>query len=318
MTNEFVRLDAIQVAKRLAYINVPATLRRMFQALAQGEAAQPPQLLNPFPNGRGDFISYLGILPPERVFGVKLSPYLKQPQGAVVTAWTLLMSMDDGRPRLLCDSGQLTVERTAGTTALAVDFLAPAGAGILAVIGTGPLGQAHIRHALPLRPWRDVRLYSQNIATLPESRQQALRSPDPRISLHASLAAAVADADVILLCTSSGQAVLDPAMLNKKALITSISTNAALAHEVPPAALPQMDVYCDYRATTPDSAGDMRLARERHGWQPSSIRGDLPELAAGTAALADYNRHVFFRSIGLGLEDVALASALYRQYAATS
>jgi L-arginine dehydrogenase len=26
----------------------------------------------------------------------------------------------------------------------------------------------------------------------------------------------------------------------------------------------------------------------------------------------DYDRHVFFRSIGLGLEDVALANALYQ------
>ncbi|MNW22080.1 hypothetical protein D3C71_2233660 [compost metagenome] len=56
----------------------------------------------------------------------------------------------------------------------------------------------------------------------------------------------------------------------------------------------------------------MRLAREQHDWSPTSIRGDLPELVAGSAPLPAYDRHVFFRSIGLGLEDVAIASDLYR------
>lgn len=312
MKSDVVLFDATQVAKLIGQIDVLSSLRRMFAALAQEKAVQPPQLRNLFPNDQGNFISYLGILAEERVFGAKLSPYIKQPEGALVTAWTLLMSMDDGQPRLLCDAGQLTVERTAGTTALAVELMAPTHATKLAVIGAGRLGQAHIRHVLPLRAWQDIRLHSLDIGSLPEPKQQELRDIDPRISIHADLARAVDDADVIMLCTSAGHTVLDPAILNKPALITSICTNAQLAHEVPPASLLHMDVYCDYRATTPDSAGEMRLAREQHDWSAKSIRGDLPELVAGTAPRPDYSRHAFFRSIGLGLEDVAIANELYQ------
>ncbi len=39
-----------------------------------------------------------------------------------------------------------------------------------------------------------------------------------------------------------------------------------------------MDVYCDYRHTTPGSAGEMLIAAEQHGWSPEAIRGDLAEL----------------------------------------
>ena len=67
-------------------------------------------------------------------------------------------------------------------------------------------------------------------------------------------------------------------MLTKPALITSISTNVANAHEIPPAWLPDMDVYCDYRKTTPASAGEMKLAAQLHDWSPESVLGDLPEL----------------------------------------
>jgi L-arginine dehydrogenase len=80
---------------------------------------------------------------------------------------------------------------------------------------------------------------------------------------------------------------------------------------VPPEALGEMDVYCDYRATTPGSAGEMVLAAERHGWSPEAILGDLPGLVSDSAPRPDYRRPVFFRSIGLGLEDMALANALY-------
>ena len=123
--------------------------------------------------------------------------------------------------------------------------------------------------------------------------------------------AALADAEVILLCTSSAAPVLDPRQLGRATLVTSISTNAPRAHEVPPQALAEMDVYCDYRATTPGSAGEMRIAAEQHGWNVDALRGDLPELLADRAPRPDYRRPVFFRSIGLGLEDVALANALY-------
>ncbi|ERI50014.1 hypothetical protein N878_27055, partial [Pseudomonas sp. EGD-AK9] len=163
-----------------------------------------------------------------------------------------------------------------------------------------------------LRDWQSIRLYSPSLAGKPATAQQELLQLDPRLQLCASQAEACADAEVIMLCTSSAGPVLDPATLEQPALITSISTNAPRAHEVPPASLAQMDVYCDYRATTPASAGEMRLASEQHLWDRALIRGDLAELLDGSAPLPDYRSPVFFRSIGLGLEDVALAQALHQ------
>ncbi|MGE9115758.1 hypothetical protein ACQKHT_26395, partial [Escherichia coli] len=87
-----------------------------------------------------------------------------------------------------------------------------------------------------------------------------------RVVITPSGEAAVEDADVILLCTSSAGPVIDPARLSKPALITSISTNAPRAHEVPPQCLNAMQVFCDYRHTTPGSAGEMLIAAEQHGW----------------------------------------------------
>ncbi len=305
-------VDAAQVRAALPSLDVRGELGRLFASLGRGDAVQPPQTLTQFPKQAGDFITYLGVLAQAGVFGAKLSPYIAGAEGQppVITAWTALMSMKTGQPLMWCDSALLTTERTAGTTALAVDQLAPREAKRLAVIGSGAVALAHIRHVAPLRAWESIRVYSPKLAG-DAARQAELRALDPRASVAQTTEACVQDADVVMLCTSSGKPVLALDALTKPALITSISTNVAQAHEIDPAALPSLDVYCDYRHTTPQSAGEMVLAAREHGWSPESIVGDLAELANDACPRPAYARHAFFRSIGLGLEDMAVAHALY-------
>jgi L-arginine dehydrogenase len=302
-----------QARELLGKVDVPQILRKLFQDLAAGQAVQPAQQLVEFPHAAGDFINYLGVLAEDGVYGVKTSPYIVGEQGPLVTAWTLLMSMQTGQPLLLCNAAELTTARTAATTALAVEALAPLPARRLAIIGSGKVAQAHLHYVKQLRDWQHISLFSPSLGNASAEAIAHLKNLDPRVFIADSCEAAVDDADVILLCTSSAGPVLDPARLSKPALITSISTNAPRAHEVPPHSLNAMQVFCDYRQTTPGAAGDMLIAAEQNGWDPRAIVGDLPELLSEWVQPPTYDRHVFFRSIGLGLEDIALANALWRQ-----
>lgn len=312
MSSSPIVITQPQARDLLAQVDVPQILRKLFRDLAAGKAVQPAQQLVEFPQGAGDFINYLGVLAEDGVYGVKTSPYIVREQGPLVTAWTLLMSMQTGQPLLLCDAGELTTARTAATTAVAIDALAPLNARRLAIIGSGKVAQAHLHYVKGLRDWQSITLYSPGLSTLDPQALAQLKSLDPRLSLVESREAAVHDADVIMLCTSSAGPVIDPATLSKPALITSISTNAPRAHEVPPQSLNDMQAFCDYRLSTPGSAGEMLIAGEQHGWDSNSIVGDLPDLLSEKVQRPDYDRHVFFRSIGLGLEDIALANAIYQ------
>ena len=311
MTNSPHVITQPQAREWLAQVDVPQIMRNLFRDLATGQAVQPAQQLVEFPQGAGDFINYLGVLAKEGVYGVKTSPYIVREQGPLVTAWTLLMSMQTGQPLLLCDAGELTTARTAATTAVAVDALAPLKATRLAIIGSGKVAQAHLRYVKSLRDWQSISLYSPNLSDDVET-VALLKSIEPRLTIVDSREAAIVDAEVIMLCTSSAGPVIDPSSLRKPALITSISTNAPRAHEVPPQSLNDMQVFCDYRLTTPGSAGEMLIAGEQHGWNNDAIVGDLADLLSEKVQRPDYHRHVFFRSIGLGLEDIALANAIYR------
>lgn len=284
---------------------VNSAVRQAFEALGAGRAEQPLQSVMPLDAG-GDVITYPSALHDEGVFCLKVSPYLPQPGGrAVVTAWTLVVSTRTGEPVLLVDSAGLTALRTAATTALAVDLLARPQARRLLVVGAGPLARAHVRHVREVRPFERVQLWSR-------SGVPADVAADLGVEAAADLASAVAAADVVCLCTSAAEPVVDLAAVTAGTLVTSISTNAPLAHEVDPAALAAVEVYCDSAPAALAAAGEMRLAVQRAEWSADDLRGDLPGLLGGNAPAPSGERPVFFRSVGLGIEDAALALLVAR------
>lgn len=282
---------------------VQAAVRRAFEQLAAGRGVQPPQVVTDLPDG-GDVIAYPAVLAEDEVYAVKVSPYLPQPDGpALVTAWTLLMSTRTGQPLLLVDSGALTTERTAATTALAVDLLARPDARSLAVIGLGPVGRAHVRHARAVRQFDEIRVWS------PTATAADLAGLDDDIRLAASAQEATDAANVVLLCTSAAAPVVDVQALTAGTFVASVSTNAPLAHEIDPASLTALDVYADHAPAAFAAAGDLRIAAQQHGFTLDAVRGDLAGLLSGTSPAPSGDRVVFFRSVGLGIEDAAVALA---------
>ncbi|TBA08212.1 ornithine cyclodeaminase family protein [Rhizobium ruizarguesonis] len=306
-------LDETAVIDLLPTIDVVQTMRQLFRALGEDRAVQPPQTLSLLGDARGDFITYPGVLTERSVFGVKLSPYIVTDDRPIVTAWTLLMSSKTGAPLALVDASRLTTERTGATSALAIDYLARPDACRLAIIGSGDVAWAHFRHAYPLRSWREVRLFSPSLAESVDGKGRWLDQP---VEITRSAEDCVRNADVVILATSSAKPVIDAVWLGGDTLVTSISTNAVQAHEVSPAFLNEAQVYCDDRRTTPGSAGEMQLASSQHGWDKASIRGDLAGLATGTCPLPVPGRPIFFRSIGLGLEDIAIVEAILSAHSA--
>lgn len=303
-----------EVLEVLPKVDVFSTVEAMFGALGRNEAVQPKQVQTLFPDNKGDFINYSGVWMSAGVYGLKTSPFIVQPKGYTVTAWTLLMSTQTGEPLLLTDSSRLTLERTAATTAVAVKYLAKENAKHLAVIGSGAQALAHIRYVSGLRKWESIRVWSLNSHELSEDKKEAfLQAGNGLVEFAGTKTEALEGADVILLCTSAADAVISAKDIEGAPLITSISTNVACAHEIDPAMLASMDVYCDCMATTATVAGEMKLAIEAGYWKPEAVKADLGALVNRAAPLPAYDKPVFFRSIGQGLEDVAVALAVFNQ-----
>ena len=61
-----------------------------------------------------------------------------------------------------------------------------------------------------------------------------------------------------------------------------------------------------------EAAAEMRMAASEHGWSAEALKGDLATLACGEASLPTYERPAYFRSVGLGLEDIAMAYGIWK------
>jgi L-arginine dehydrogenase len=307
--SEAEALEAIDRSK------VRQALRSAFDGLSSGSTVQPTQTLTLFPNGEGDCIFYPGVIYDLDLIGVKISPFinaLKRDGKYPVTAYTMLLSASTGRPILICDSYALTTSRTAGTTALALEYLTPPSARKLAIIGTGKVAIEHLAYVAEQHDWEQIEVWSPSLED-DGNKEKAVSKAIKKISKVAKIAEtaknAVMQADVVMLCTSSGTPVIETDWLAENAVVTSISTNVQKAHEIDPKSLSEFHVFCDYKDTAPLTAGEMVIAIENGNWKPELLKGDLNGLITGSVRSPKTGR-IFFRSTGLGIEDLAIASLL--------
>lgn len=130
---------------------------------------------------------------------------------------------------------------------------------------------------------------------------------DPGFPVTVTIDEALENADIVMLCTSAAKTVVGPRRLKPSAVVTSIATNAPGAREIPVEAIPEMDVYVHDHARV-SIATDLREA-QAEGWDPNTCCGSLAEILTGQVQSRDFDRVTFFRSVGLGLEDAAVAWA---------
>ncbi len=311
-------LSEEQALSRIKLPDVKKMVKEAFAGLASGTSVQPAQTVTVFPGTEGDCIFYPGVLWDQKVIGVKLSPYiaeLSRKGNYPVTAYTMLMSAETGQPILVCDSLALTTIRTAATTSLALDYLIPEQAKNLAIIGSGKIAIHHLKYAVDQHTWSNISMFSPTLADQTSDKRQkvsqAIKNLNADVTFAPSAQDAIGDADVVMLCTSSGTPVIEYEWLKDRVVVTSISTNVPKAHEISPVSLQHFDVFCDYRKTAPLSAGEMVIAKAEYGWSEESVVADLPELVTGKhSGISATSGKVFFRSIGLGIEDLAIATLL--------
>lgn len=166
----------------------------------------------------------------------------------------------------------------------AVPVPLPPAARTAAVIGYGRVGRAHARHLRHVRPGMTVRVFSP----------LGIGEADEAVRAAPGFEEAVAGADSVMLCTPAADDVPDPRDLTAGAVVTS--TNAPEAREIPPTAVPGLDVYVD-APTSLQVTTELVLATGS-GWDPATVRGDPAGLVTGRAPRSTGERPVYFRSWG--------------------
>jgi ornithine cyclodeaminase len=219
-----------------------------------------------------------------------------------------LFDGETGAPTAILDASAVTEIRTAAVTAVATALLARADARTLAVLGAGVQGRAHLTALAGVRDFEQVRVYAPTRAHAQALAEQAAL-PGARVSAVASAEDAVRGADVVVAATNSREPVLACAWLQPGAHVNAVGASTPQAREIDTATVAASALFCDSRESVRHEAGEFQLAvREGAITGEEHIRAELGEVLAGSApGRRDDGELTLFRSLGIGVEDLAAA-----------
>ncbi|MBB2917718.1 ornithine cyclodeaminase family protein [Cupriavidus alkaliphilus] len=292
-----------------AHVTPEAALEVMasaFSSFGRGDAAMQARIRT---EAGGVKLSTLGaVIPQQGVAGAKVYTTINGQFSFVI----LIFSSADGRPLASLDAGAITRLRTAACTTLAAQRLARAGARTLALFGAGTQGAQHARQlSAALGLGRILVSDPHADAGMPERLSAqcgipvALAEPD----------AAVAEADIIVTASRATTPLFSGAAIRPGAFVAAIGSSLPHTRELDDTALRRAAaVVVEWRPQSTREAGDIVLAGP--GALPPEKIVELADVVLGKVSPRRRDDDiVIYKSVGVGLEDVALAGYAWSRIA---
>ncbi len=208
----------------------------------------------------------------------------------------VLFSADGLVPEALLDGTELTAIRTAAVSALATDRLARPDARSLVVFGAGTQARAHVAAMRAVRPIASVTIVGRDPANA--------RALADELGAEVAGPEAVAGADLVCTCTTSAEPLFDGALLAPGTHVNAIGAYRPDLRELDDVAMRRATVVVETRASALAEAGDVIGA----GLGADALI-ELGDVVRGAAGRPGGDAITVFKSVGLALEDLAVARA---------
>jgi alanine dehydrogenase len=309
-------LQESEIASLLRMEELIDLMERTLAEFSSGHAVQPVRIALPVER----HAAFLGAMPAylseSDALGVKLVTFAERNAARGMPthlATVFLFDPATGSLLAIMDGRLITEMRTAAVSAAAARALAGPKAGTLALLGSGVQARSHLEAFKVVRTLTRVRVWSPTR----EHREAFAREESARAALPVEAVetaeAAVRDADLIVVATSSRTPVLRGEWVAPGAHITGVGAFRPDWRELDGEAVRRARVYVDSRAGAAAEAGDLIQAEREGTIGRQHVRGEIGEVFAGTLTGRDDERAVtFFKSLGMAVEDVATAKHVYR------
>jgi len=285
-----------EIAGVLTYERLIPAMERALAAFSAGTAIQPVRSVLTVEKDQ----RFLGVMPavtPEGMGAKLVAFYPKNAAAGLPThlAVIALLDPETGSPLAFLDGRLITERRTAAVSAAVTRHLAPEGASVLALIGSGVQAQAHLEALRCVGRFAEVRIWSRT----PE---HARRFADAHGARAMELEAAVRGADVIVTATSSREPLIRGEWLKPGAHLNAVGACFPTWRELDDAVM-RSTLIVDSREAAVRESGDVILSR-------ATIHAEAGELFAGRVRVPRAATTVF-KSLGLAVEDIAAARLVY-------
>ncbi|GHO91572.1 ornithine cyclodeaminase [Reticulibacter mediterranei] len=298
-----------------------AAMRVAFQALS-ADQVQMPQRLAVELQDQGAVLLMPSVLHTNEghAFGVKLVTQMPHnPERNLPRSYATILLLDaiTGKTLAVLEGGWLTAMRTGAASGLATDLLAHPDADVLALFGAGAQAVTQVLAMYTVRPLREVRVLNrsdEHYQTLVMTLQQLLGEHCPTISRVHSANDALAGASLVVCATSATEPLFDGRDVEVGTHINAIGAFTPAMCELDGETLARAQIIVDQREAALIEAGDLLRSLAQGVIAGPESWLELGDLVTGKQpARQDGHEITVFKSVGLGMQDLAAALQLYQR-----
>jgi alanine dehydrogenase len=289
-------LTEADVCELLPMAECVGVMRRTFEALAQGRAHNQPRRRLILETGSvlhsmaGAYHNYFGT----KFYSTNLR------YGAHF--YFMLYDAKTAQPLALMEANHLGQIRTGAASGYATDLMAHPEAETLGIIGSGFQARTQLDAIRAVRSIKQVRIWSRS----EEKRRKFAEACN--VTAVDSAEEAVRGAQIVVTATNAKDPVLEDSWVQPGSMINAMGSNVASRRELPAELVRRAAlVAADSVEQAHIEAGDLILA---DSWSNVVELKDVQQHY-------DPNKITIFKSLGLGVEDVAAGAFIYERALAT-
>jgi len=256
-----------------------------------------------------------GTISGQGVAGTKTWTYT--PSGA--SPVLVLFSLETGALLGIVEAFALGQMRTAATSGLGTRVLAREDASTAAVLGTGKQAFSQARAIAAVRPISEIRIFGRDPGrrlALAEALQAEL---DVRVSGYSTVDEAVEGADVVTTVTRAADPVLSGAQIADGMHINAVGAIVPSRRELDESAVARCTlIVADSVEQARDDAGELRMAADAGALNWADVRGLESLVDERVDVLRTRADVTLFKTLGIGVSDVALGAEVVRRAQAAS
>lgn len=302
-------VTAAEIESLLPMDRAIAAARSAMRQVSSGDTLLPLRQFLAIPDAPGKMAVMPGYIAHPPRFGLKtVSKFTNAAHSHVGTVQ--LYDATNGQLLAIIEGGTLTAIRTAAASALATDLLARPDSHHLAILGTGEQARRHIEAMAAVRPISQIRIWGRN-ARNAEALAATLRNADMPAIVAATVAEAVADADIICTTTAAATPILHGQHVRPGTHVNLVGSAIPTTAEADTALVAMSQFYGDYRAATLAQAGEFHNAIAAGLITADHLIGEIGELILGRIpGRQDDTAITLYKSLGVTAQDLTAADAI--------
>ena len=304
------------IAEVVDFADYVSAVEDAFRRLAAGTISVPDVVHIPAPNG-AFHIKSAGLKGDPSYVAVKINgnfpdnrqrARLPTIQGAI-----LLSDGKNGFPLAVLDSTEVTAQRTAAATAVAAKYLAKPESKVATVIGCGLQGRVQLEALLHVLPLQQVYAFDVDAALCQTFAKEMTAHTGVPVTGLANFVDGTQASQVIVTCTSSRSAFLQPHHIQRGTFIAAVGADNDDKQELDPQLLGASKVVVDILEQCAQ-IGELHHALSSGIMTRNNVHAELGEVISGKKPGRDSAKDtIIFDSTGSAIQDVAAAAVIFER-----